>query len=130
MPNPYDKYITRETHEHMKLCTWLKIQHRHLFWWHTPNEGKKSAFERYLYSRMGARKGVADFIIIEPRGGYNGICIELKATGVKPFKKDGTSYFPEQHQFLLDMEKKGFKVSFQNGFENAKNEIIKYLELD
>jgi hypothetical protein len=28
------------------------------------------------------------------------------------------------------MEKKGFKVSFQNGFENAKNEIIKYLELD
>ena len=28
MPNPYDKYITRETHEHIKLCTWLKLQHK------------------------------------------------------------------------------------------------------
>ena len=129
MPNPYDKYITRETHEHIKLCTWLKLQHKNLFWWHTPNEGKKSAFERYLYSRMGARNGVSDFIIIEPRGEYKGLCIELKANGVKVFKRNGTSYFPEQHQFLLDMEAQGFKASFQCGFENAKNEIQKYLEL-
>jgi len=78
---------------------------------------------------MGARNGVSDFIIIEPRGEYKGLCIELKANGVKVFKRNGTSYFPEQHQFLLDMEAQGFKASFQCGFENAKNEIQKYLEL-
>lgn len=128
MPNPYDKYITRETHEHIKLCTWLKIQHRHLFWWHTPNEGKKSPFERYLYSRMGARKGVADFIIIEPRGGYNGICIELKATGVKPLKKMVLLIFLNSINFFWIWKRKAL-TSFQCGFENAKNEIQKYLEL-
>lgn len=128
MPNPFDRFITSETKEHIALCNWLNIQYPNILWWHTPNEGKKSPFERYLVSRMGVRKGVSDFIIMEKRGNSIGLVIELKAEDVNVYKKrSGECQYPEQEKFLKEMEIRGFITKFCCGFFEAKDLITKYL---
>ena len=128
--NPFNTYLTKEQIEHKQICQWLAIQYPNLLWWHTPNESKKTPFERFLFSVMGGKKGVSDFIIIEPRGMYSGLAIELKAKGTKVFKKNGECYYPEQHIFLKKMQEKGFFATFAIGFDSAKNIIENYLKKD
>lgn len=129
MTNPFDKYLTKEQVEHSTLCNWLRLQYPKLLWWHTPNESRKTPFERYLVSMMGVKKGVSDFIIIEKRGGFNGLVIELKAKDVKVFKKDMSCYYPEQQEFLKRMSENNFYSCFCSGFEDAKTVIDNYMNL-
>lgn len=127
--NPFLKYLTEEQKDHASLCKYLEYQYPQLLWWHTPNEGKKTAFERFLFAIMGGKKGVSDFIIIEPKGGYNGLVIELKAVGTKLFKRDGSCYYPEQNEFLYNMRNKGFFATFAVGYDEAKAIIDDYMKL-
>lgn len=129
MANPFDKYLTKEQYEHVALCNWLKIQYPKLLWWHTPNEGRKTPFERYLSSKMGTKKGVSDFLIIEKKGGFDGLVIELKAVGINVFKKNKTCYYPEQEQFLKDMAQRNYYTCFCIGFDEAKSVITNYMNL-
>lgn len=52
-----------------------------VFWWHTPNEGKRSVFMGARLKKMGLRKGAPDFFILK-----NGVLygLEVKATKKKP----------------------------------------------
>ena len=79
---------------------------------------------------MGTRKGVSDFIFMEKRGGFDGLVIELKAPGVKIFKKDKSCYYPEQQQFLKDMSDRNFYTCFCSGFDDAKSVITNFLKLN
>lgn len=113
----------------MQLARWLKSDARtkNLLWWHTPNEGRRTPFERYLVGIMGNKKGVSDFIIIERRNGYSGLAIELKRPNTKIFKRNGDPYFPEQHEFLESMKKQGFMAGFKCGFEEAQGFVLEFL---
>ena len=129
MANPFDKYLTKEQKEHSALCVWINIQYPKMLWWHTPNEGNKTPFERYLSSKMGTKKGVSDFLIMEKRGGFDGLVIELKAPDVRIYKKDKSCYYPEQEQFLKDMNDRNFYSCFCSGFDEAKSVITNYMKL-
>jgi hypothetical protein len=125
--NPFDKFLTNEQSEHAALAQWLNLQHKTLLWWHTPNEGRKTPFERYLCDRMGVKKGVSDFVIIRGNDKYTGLVIELKAPGVKAYKQDGTCYFPEQQQFIEKCREQRMYGAFCNGFDEARKLITNYL---
>ena len=51
-----------------------------------------------------------DFVILEPKNGYNGMLLELKAGGEKRTKKDGKPLKDktEQIQFLKACKAKGY----------------------
>jgi hypothetical protein len=57
MPNPFEKYLTFEDKEHIRVVNYIKDKLPDILAFHVPNEGKKSAFERYKHSLMGALKG-------------------------------------------------------------------------
>ena len=87
MANPFEKYLTFEDREHIRVANYIKDKLPDIVAFHVPNEGKKSAFERYKYSLMGALKGCPDFVLLCPKFKsidskeivYNGLLIELKA---------------------------------------------------
>ena len=87
MPNPFDKFITFEDREHIRVVNYIKDKLPDVVAFHIPNESKKSAFERYKHSLMGALKGCPDFAFMFPKYKsidskeilYNGLFIELKA---------------------------------------------------
>jgi len=73
-----------------------------------------------------------DLIIFEPRGGYNGLFIELKV--VSPFKKDGTlkksEHLEGQQKTIIDLLDRGYYADFATGFDEAKKIIDMYLNED
>ena len=77
-------------------------------------------------------RGIPDLFIYEPKGGYAGLAIELKATGVVTHKKDGSllsnDHLKEQEEMLLKLSEKGYLALFCIGFDNAKIIVDAYMK--
>ena len=97
MANPFEKYLTVEDREHIRVVNYIKDKIPEVIAFHVPNEGKKSAFERYKHSLMGALKGCPDFVFLHPKfksyhsneALYHGLLIELKASEYTRVVKKG-----------------------------------------
>ena len=87
MANPFERYLTFEDREHIRVVNYVRDRLPDIVAFHIPNEGKKSAFEQYKHRIMGALKGCPDFVFMSPKYKsisskevvYNGLFIELKA---------------------------------------------------
>jgi hypothetical protein len=71
-----------------------------------------------------------DLIILEPKGDYHGLMIELKIE--TPFKKDGKIYSNEhligQQKTITNLINKGYFATFSVGFDEAKKIIDNYMK--
>ncbi len=61
--NPFDKFIKGETAIHIQVAEYLQYQYPNVMFHHSPNEARRTAFERYLISKMGVSAGFPDFVI-------------------------------------------------------------------
>lgn len=80
--NPYYKYLTKEDHLQMQVCTYLETARPDIFFFHTPNEGKRTKFQQYKAKMLRIRRGVPDLLIF----GKRVIAMELKIKPNKPTK--------------------------------------------
>lgn len=144
MANPFDKYLTIEDLEHIKVVNYIKDKLPEIIAFHIPNEGKKSAFERYKYSLMGILKGVPDFIFLYPKYKsnlskeivYYGLLIELKAPEHKKIVMKGKDAgkvvkrkgkLSDEQKILIDrLNDFGYKSVCCFGSEEAIIEIDSY----
>jgi hypothetical protein len=152
--NPFEKWLTYEDKEHVKVVNWLKENLPNIIAFHVPNEGKKSAFERYKASIMGILKGCPDFIILHPKHSepkkdefgnvykelqYNGLMIELKAPEHERVVKKGKNIgkitiskgklSEEQKDLLKRLNKIKYKAECCFGAEEAIKEIKNYFNI-
>lgn len=72
-----------------------------------------------------------DLLILEPRGGYHGLFIELKVKS--PFKLNGELYKDEhlegQSKSIERLRRKGYYACFSWGFDRTKSLIDAYMKL-
>lgn len=61
--NPFDKFIKGETAIHIQVAEYLQYQYPNVMFHHSPNEARRTPFERYLISKMGVSAGFPDFVI-------------------------------------------------------------------
>lgn len=73
--NPYWKYVKCETLLHHQVCSYVKHACRDIKIHHSPNESKRSPFERFLISIMGVSTGFPDLMLCSSR---RNLFIELK----------------------------------------------------
>jgi hypothetical protein len=70
-----------------------------------------------------------DLIILEPKGKYHGLCIELKIKS--PFKKNGellkSEHLEGQQKSIFNLHKKGYFAKFSWGFEQTRDLIDWYM---
>lgn len=89
---------------------------------HIPNGGYRMIKTATRMKAAGVKSGVPDICLPVPGGGYHGLYIELKS-----FKKGaGTSDL--QKEWIEYLNEAGYKALVCQGWRNAKDEIIKYLE--
>ena len=73
-----------------------------------------------------------DILIMEPRGGYSGLFIELKVKS--PFKQNGEIYSNDHLKGQLEsinaLKSKGYYACFSVGFDETKNIIDTYFKKD
>lgn len=119
MANNFDRYLSIEDIEHIRVVNYIKDKLPEVIAFHVPNEGAKSPFERYKYSLFGALKGCPDFLFLHPKYVsntskdvvYHGLGIELKA--------------PEHKRIVEKGKNAGKIVKAKGKLSDAQAEVIK-----
>lgn len=104
-----------------QTAKWLKSQHPSVLCFHVPNEIKAKPQYYAKRARQGVRKGVADWIFLEPRDIYNGAVIELKVNQNEPTE--------EQEKFLFDAKERNYYTAVCYTLEEFMNTVNHYLSL-
>lgn len=83
--------------------------------------------------KMRSKHKLPDLIILEPKGIWHGLILELKVSEDDYLRKDGTlrqdKHIQEQHKTLSLLSKKGYFTSFVAGFDEIKKVIDEYMGL-
>lgn len=76
-----------------------------------------------LLSAIRSKGKLPDMTFLEPRAGYCGMALELKADGCSPYLKDGSlstdKHVIEQAKTLARLRSKGFFAEFATGYKEA-----------
>lgn len=70
--------------------------------------------------QVGLEKGAPDLFVLEPRGGYHGLAIELKHPG-------GGTLSPEQKVWIRSLRERGYMATCERGAASAIERIQRYL---
>jgi hypothetical protein len=116
--NSFYKYLTLEDKHHIEVVGFIKDKLHEIVCFHPINEGKRSAFEKYKFSIMGALAGIPDFVFLHPKyeNGelkYHGLAIELKA--------------PEHNKVVLKGVNEGKIVKTKGSLSKGQKEILEKL---
>lgn len=101
----------------INICTYPELR----LIYHVPNGGKRGKLEAARLKRAGVKRGVPDLCLPVPRKKYHGLYIEMK------FGNGRTS--KEQKEWIKDLTEQGYFATVCNGFEEAKETIIKYMSI-
>lgn len=111
-----------ETTEQILLFNWARNHEQILpclsLMYHVPNEGKRT--NGSILKAAGLKSGVPDVCLPVPSGEFHGLYLEMK------FGKNKTT--DEQERFMELLWQQGYKTAVCYGFEDAKAEIIAYLQ--
>ena len=126
-------YIPKdEFSEQKSICQYLSLQYPDVIFASDLSGIKLSKGLALKIKSLKCSRGIPDLFIYEPKKGYCGLAIELKATGVTVYKQDGNlrtdTHLQEQEEMLLKLSKKGYLAVFCLGFDNAKLIIDSYLK--
>lgn len=106
-----------------KLVRYIRLKYPDLLMAVSPAAGfKVSRGVAMKMIAMGYQKGTPDIIILEPRGGYHGLCIELKAE--KGVVSD------EQKMYLQKLALKRYSIATAFSLETAMQIVNHYLDVE
>ncbi len=89
---------------------------------HIPNGGKRTRFERYLFVKLGVKKGVPDLFLPVPRGPFSGLFIEMKAN-----PPHSSPVSEDQKDWLAFLTENGFYATSCRGTVPALDIIRSYV---
>ena len=116
--NPFAKYLGPEDHVQHAVIEYIRLQYPSVLSWHTPNEGKRTPFERFKAKWLGITKGVSDLFLV---CGGRMLALELKAGKNKPTD--------DQLWFIGEIQKHGFSACYATGFDEAKEKIDLWMKI-
>lgn len=114
------------------VCEYLKMQFPHILFLSDTVASIKLTFPQMARNKKIQKSDFhcPDIMIFEPRNGYHGLFIELKA--VSPFKKDGNLKSSEhllgQFETIKALRFRRYRAQFATGFDQAKEIIDNYLK--
>lgn len=113
----YEPYYGRED-DFQKSVAYL-LDACNLLWFHPPNGGKRSKSEAGRFKMQGVKPGVPDCVIMEPRGKWHGLVIELKVKGGKL-----SNY---QKEWLNALKTRNYKTAVCWSIDEVEDVIKEYL---
>jgi hypothetical protein len=117
--NPYDKFLKPEDQLQIGICNYLAYAYPFATVHHSPNEGKRSPFERYLIKLLKVMSGFPDLVIFADNRRI--LFIELKTIKNKKVSV-------AQKWWIETLTKFGFDAHVCYGFDEAKTVIDEYFK--
>lgn len=92
---------------------------------------KMTKLQSAKQKRLNKVRGFPDLQILEPRGVYHGLFLELKVENpyTRDFKLKAGEHLREQEEIIRRLLKKGYYATFAAGLDEAMLIIEKYLNL-
>ena len=116
--------------EHAEACQLMQLVRLHrgrypeletnLF--HVPNGGKRGKATAGQLKGEGVRKGVLDYYLLVPRGGFHGMALELK-------RMHGGGLEPEQRDEINRLRANGYHATWARGAQAAFEALVAYLRM-
>lgn len=127
-------YYNPEYLVHKAICQYLNVQYPFVIY-HSDAMGLNlTKAQRGMFKPLRKSTGFPDLMILEPKGVWHGMFLEIKADGKSPFKKDGTikssEHLKNQDNYHAKLQLRGYKALFVVGFDQAKQVIDDYMNLD
>lgn len=107
-----------EYHMQVALVRWFRIIYPECLLTISPSGMKLPMLTAKKIKAMGYLKGTPDIMILEPRGKYHGLFVELKA--------EGGRVLPHQDEFIKALKERGYWVGIAWSFEEAVELITTY----
>lgn len=119
-----------EAIEHTMLCNYIRSNFPHVVFLSDASGIKMTMGQAIKWKGMRSSNGIPDLIILCPNSIYHGLMIELKKTGEKIYKKDGslkTEHLREQDEVLKSLRARGYYATFAIGFSEARDIVCQYM---
>ena len=124
------KKRSSEESEQFGVISYLKLKYPNVIFRCSPEGIRMSIGMAVKLKKNGILvRGLPDIEIFEPHGKYAGLFIELKKTGRKLKKKDGSwidEHTQEQFEILEKLKTKGYYATFAIGLQDAIKIIDNY----
>jgi len=122
-----------EEAEQIAICDYLRLQYPIVIFNSDHSGIRVGQGLANKVKRLHSENGIPDLNIDEPRGGWFGLKIEMKATGVSVWRKNGmlkdNEHLRKQWKMLMRLDQKGYCTGFCSGFDAAKAVIDWYMSL-
>ena len=136
--------IKKEEILHLKVCEYLRKNYPDVLFRTDFSSGMKmtpwqaAKHKKFQKSRAWPDLFIAESGVVKFKEGYlivnlrkNGMFLELKADGVKLYKKDGTlrknKHIEEQAEMLEKLRNENYYAEFAIGYDDAIEQIHEYL---
>ena len=120
----------KEEKLHIAVCDYLKLQYPNIIFLSEASGVRVSMGLASKLKKMRSAHTHLDLYVLEPKGRYCGLILELKVESV--YKKDGGLYsnqhLRDQRDTIEKLNKKGYKADFACSFDEAKKMIDSYLK--
>ena len=136
--------IKKEEEIHLRVCDYLRKNYPDVLFRTDFSSGMKMSpwqaakHKKFQKSRAWPDLFIAESGVVKFKEGHlivnlrkNGMFLELKADGVKLYKKDGTlrknKHIEEQAEMLEKLRSRNYYAEFAIGYEDAIKQIHEYL---
>lgn len=118
--------VPTEAKEQKALFEWAdraKGRYPALRWlFHIPNGGSRNLIEARHLKEQGVKAGVPDIFLPCPNPIHMGLFIELK-------RRERGEVSKAQREWIAELNKAGYRAVVCKGWEEARDEIMKYLSI-
>lgn len=126
------KQVGSEHELYRMLARWFQEEHPNVIYrFDLAADLKLTIGQARKHKALHPHRGYPDLFIAEPRSCFHGMYVELKAEGESPYKRNGelksSEHLAEQAEFLKKLNCRGYFAVFATGFDEAKDQIEKYL---
>lgn len=115
------------------VCAYIRAEYPTVIFTCEPSGLRVAPKQRGMLSRMRSGTKLPDLWILEPRGRYHGLILELKTIKGTPYRKDGTlrrgEHIQGQAAVLQLLLEKGYMANFAVGEQDALTQIKNYMDL-
>jgi hypothetical protein len=116
---------------HFQISDYLKLQYPKVFFISESSGLRVSQGLASKLKRVRSNHVHLDLYVLEPKGQYHGLILELKATDIykktKPLELLKNDHVADQAETIKKLNKKGYKAAFAVEFVQAKKLIDEYL---
>lgn len=118
---------------HFAICDYLRAQYPKLIFLSEASGIRVSQGLASKLKRMRSNDTHLDLYILEPKGQYHGLILELKAVDIR-YKKNPELFKPNEHvndqrKTIDKLNKKGYLATFAVKFDQTKKIIDDYMKL-